>query len=96
MKLTRAIIQSMTAEERRKPSIIDPKRKRRIAAGSGTDVTSVNNVLKNFDQMQKLMKEFGIGGGKLHGKKQRMSRANMLKMMGAMQQQPTTVQRKKK
>ena len=87
LKYTRAIIQSMTEAERRKPSLIDPKRKRRIAAGSGTSVTAVNNVLKNFDQMQKLMKEFGIGGGgKLHGKKQRMSRANMLKMMGAMPQ----------
>lgn len=93
LKYTRAIIQSMTAAERVKPSIIDPKRKRRIAAGSGTSVTAVNNVLKNFDQMQKLMKEFGIGNGKLHGKKQRMSRANMLKMLGA--NQNMGVQKKK-
>ena len=53
-----AIIQSMTAAERLKPSIIDPKRKRRIAAGSGTRVEDVNRLLKQFDQMQKMMKQF--------------------------------------
>ena len=53
-----AIIQSMTAAERLKPSIINPKRKRRIAAGSGTRVEDVNRLLKQFEQMQKMMKQF--------------------------------------
>ncbi|MBE6878018.1 MAG: signal recognition particle protein [Ruminococcaceae bacterium] len=57
MKRTEAIINSMTKKEREKPSIIDPKRKRRIAAGSGTTVPEVNKLLKQFDQMQKMMKQ---------------------------------------
>ena len=52
-----AIIQSMTPSEREKPSIINPKRKRRIAAGSGTRVEDVNRLLRQFEQMQKLMKQ---------------------------------------
>ena len=51
-----AMIQSMTKKEREKPSIINPKRKRRIAAGSGTKVEDVNRLLKQFEQMQKMMK----------------------------------------
>lgn len=58
MKKTEAIIFSMTTKEREKPSIIDPKRKRRIAAGSGTDVQDVNKLLRQFEQMQKMMKQF--------------------------------------
>ncbi len=61
---TKAIISSMTKREREKPSIIDGKRKRRIAAGSGTSVEEVNVLLKQFDQMQKMMKQMGIMGGK--------------------------------
>ena len=57
MKRTEAIINSMTKAERAKPSIIDPKRKRRIAAGSGTTVPEVNKLLKQFEQMQKMMKQ---------------------------------------
>ena len=53
-----AIIYSMTKEEREKPSIINPKRKRRIAAGSGTRVEDVNKLLKQFEMMQKMMKQF--------------------------------------
>lgn len=53
-----AIIQSMTAKERAKPTIIDPKRKRRIAAGSGTRVEDVNRLLRQFEQMSKMMKQF--------------------------------------
>ncbi len=53
-----AIIKSMTKAERAKPSIIDPKRKRRIAAGSGTDVPQVNRLLKQFFEMEKMMKRF--------------------------------------
>lgn len=55
---TQAIITSMTKAEREKPSIINPKRKRRIAAGSGTRVEDVNRLLKQFQQMQKMMKQF--------------------------------------
>ena len=53
-----AMIQSMTPAEREKPSIINPKRKRRIAAGSGTTVEEVNKLLRQFEQTQKLMKQF--------------------------------------
>ncbi len=60
---TKAIIQSMTAKERLKPSIIDAKRKRRIAAGSGTKVEDVNILLKQFEMMQKMIKKVG-GKGK--------------------------------
>ncbi len=52
-----AIIYSMTKAERAKPSIIDAKRKRRIAAGSGTSVQEVNRLLRQFEQMSKLMKQ---------------------------------------
>ncbi|MEG1863031.1 MAG: signal recognition particle protein [Oscillospiraceae bacterium] len=57
LKKTEAIIFSMTAKEREKPSIIDPKRKRRIAQGSGTQVQEVNKLLRQFEQMQKMMKQ---------------------------------------
>ncbi|WP_418971586.1 signal recognition particle protein [Allofournierella sp.] len=53
-----AIIYSMTPAEREKPSIINPKRKRRIAAGSGTSVEDVNKLLRQFEMMQKMMKQF--------------------------------------
>ena len=52
-----AIIYSMTKEEREKPSIINPKRKRRIAAGSGTRVEDVNRLLRQYEMMQKMMKQ---------------------------------------
>ncbi len=52
-----AIILSMTAAERAKPDLINPKRKRRIAAGSGTRVEDVNRLLKQFQMMQKMMKQ---------------------------------------
>ena len=57
-KRVEAIIFSMTQKEREKPSIIDPKRKRRIARGSGTTVQDVNRLLRQFEQMQKMMKQF--------------------------------------
>ncbi|WP_124098022.1 signal recognition particle protein [Ruminococcus sp. Marseille-P6503] len=82
LKKTEAMINSMTKAEREKPAIIDPKRKRRIAAGSGTQVSDVNQLLKQFEQMQKMMKQFGIGGGALHGKKSRRNRAALLKGLG--------------
>ena len=57
-KSIEAIIYSMTKAEREDPSIINPKRKRRIAAGSGTQVSDVNKLLKQFEMMQKMMKQF--------------------------------------
>ena len=81
LKKTEAMINSMTRAEREKPAIIDPKRKRRIATGSGTQVSDVNQLLKQFEQMQKMMKQFGIGGN-LHGKKSRRNRAALLKGLG--------------
>lgn len=61
---TAAIILSMTKEEREKPSIINPSRKRRIAAGCGQQVEDVNRLLKQFEQMQKMMKQIGGAKGK--------------------------------
>ena len=57
-----AIIQSMTPEERRKPEIIKYSRKKRIAAGCGLKIEDVNRLLKQFDQMQQLMKRFAAPG----------------------------------
>ncbi len=75
MPRTKAIILSMTKKEREKPSLIDAKRKRRIAAGSGTKVEDVNILLKQFDQMQKMMKQMGMTGK--GGKKRRMPKFPM-------------------
>jgi signal recognition particle subunit SRP54 len=57
-----AIINSMTPDERRKPDIIRGSRKRRIASGSGTQVQDVNRLLKQFGEMQVMMKRLGKGG----------------------------------
>ena len=59
-----AIIHSMTPTERSQPSIIDANRKKRIAKGSGTSVQEVNQLMKQFDQMSKMMKMMQGGGGK--------------------------------
>ena len=59
-----AIILSMTKEERSKPSLINPKRKRRIAAGSGTRVEDVNRLLRQYEQMRETMKRLKAGGSK--------------------------------
>ncbi len=63
------IINSMTKAERAKPAIVNPSRKRRIAAGSGTKVEDVNRLLRQFEQMQKMMKQFSGMGKK--GKRMR-------------------------
>jgi signal recognition particle subunit SRP54 len=68
-----AIIHSMTPKERSKPSILDAKRKNRIAKGSGTSIQQVNQLLKHFDQMSKMMKMMQGGGAR-----------NMMRMMGGM------------
>jgi signal recognition particle subunit SRP54 len=69
-----AIIHSMTPEERSKPAIINASRKKRIAKGSGTNVQEVNQLLKQFNQMAKMMKMMQGGGGK-----------KMMQMMKGMQ-----------
>ena len=58
MKRTKAIVQSMTIEERRNPSILNASRKKRIARGSGTSVQDVNRLIKQFTEMKKMMKMF--------------------------------------
>ena len=68
---TEAMILSMTPAERSKPSLINPSRKRRLAAGSGTRVEDVNRLLKQFEQMQKMMKQMGISGSGRNGKGKR-------------------------
>lgn len=65
MKQMEAIVLSMTREERRSPKLLNPQRKFRIAKGAGVDVAVVNRFIKQFEQSQKMMKQFG--GGK-HGR----------------------------
>lgn len=57
-----AIINSMTAQERRFPDVIRGSRKKRIALGSGTRIQDINRMLKQFSQIQRMMKKFGKGG----------------------------------
>lgn len=71
MKHLEAMILSMTLKERSRPEIINPSRRRRIAAGSGTSLIEVNRLIKNFGDMKKMMK----GKGKM---------AEMMKQMGGM------------
>ncbi len=59
IKRTEAIVLSMTDEERRRPDILNARRRQRIAAGSGSSVTQVNDLLQRFNQMRKLMKNAG-------------------------------------
>ncbi len=54
-----AIISSMTDRERRQPKLLNASRRKRIAAGSGTSVQDVNRLMKNYEQMKKMMKQFG-------------------------------------
>jgi signal recognition particle subunit SRP54 len=59
---TQAILNSMTREERRKPDLLNASRKRRIASGSGTSVQEVNQLLRQYRQMRKLLKQIGKRG----------------------------------
>ena len=77
VKRMEAIIQSMTVKERRNPDLINPSRKKRIAAGCGMDVAEVNKLIKQQAQMAKMMKKFANPSG--------MSK--MLKSLGNMQKQ---------
>lgn len=82
----RAIIYSMTNEERSHPDIINPSRKRRIAAGCGMKVEDVNKLLSQFKQMKKMMSQYGgKGGPRISKKMQRLLKQNpdmAQKMMG--------------
>ena len=62
MKQSEAIIYSMTLKERRDPDLLNASRRRRIAAGSGTDVQDVNRLLKQFREAQKLLKTLQKSG----------------------------------
>ncbi|MBC7074469.1 MAG: signal recognition particle protein [Syntrophomonadaceae bacterium] len=64
LRRVEAVIQSMTVEERRNPSILNGSRKKRIARGSGTRVQEVNRLLKQFEESRKLMKQFADLGNK--------------------------------
>ena len=67
-----AIIKSMTKEERQKPDLIDNSRRKRIAAGSGTNPAEVNKLLKQFKDLKKMMKQFGGMGKSMKKKKFKM------------------------
>jgi signal recognition particle subunit SRP54 len=64
LRRVEAIIRSMTPRERRDPTILNGSRRRRIAAGSGTTLPDVNRLVKQFAEMQKLMKQFAGAGGR--------------------------------
>ena len=59
------MIYSMTPEERRNPDLLNPSRKHRIAKGAGVDIAEVNRMVKQFNEMRKMMKQLpGLMGGK--------------------------------
>ena len=64
LRRTEAIIRSMTRHERRDPTVLNGSRRRRIAAGSGTSLTEVNRLVKQFTEMQRLMKQLAGGRGR--------------------------------
>jgi signal recognition particle subunit SRP54 len=68
MKHVEAIILSMTPEERRRPEILNGSRRSRIAKGSGRPVAEVNRLMKQFKEMQKMMKQFGPGSPAFGGR----------------------------
>ena len=75
-----AIIKSMTPGERELRDKITPKRKERIAKGSGTTVAQVNNLIKQFEQMQKMLKQFS--GMNMNKKMKRLGKMGIPKNMG--------------
>ena len=92
VKVTEAIIRSMTPEERRHPDIINGSRRARIAKGSGTTVPDINRLVKQFAEMQKMMKRMGgmgaMAGARAAkgGKKGKAPKMNPVKMAKAMRQ----------
>ncbi|MNW68087.1 Signal recognition particle protein [compost metagenome] len=81
-----AIVHSMTKAEKAQPEIINHNRRKRIAAGSGTNVAEVNRLIKQFDEMRKMMKQFSgmMGGGGKGGKKNAMKQLKSLGGKGGM------------
>ncbi|MCR5106145.1 MAG: signal recognition particle protein [Eubacterium sp.] len=77
MKKPRAIIQSMTPEERSNPKLINVSRKQRIAKGCGMDISEINRFMKQFEQSQKMMKQFSNAMGGKGSKKRRRGRFSM-------------------
>ncbi|MCR4728867.1 MAG: signal recognition particle protein [Lachnospiraceae bacterium] len=71
LKRTEAIVLSMTKQERENPKLMSPQRKFRIAKGAGVDISEVNRFIKQFEQSQKMMKQFPGMMGKFGGKKGR-------------------------
>ncbi|MEX2462177.1 MAG: signal recognition particle protein [Paenibacillaceae bacterium] len=78
MARTVAIVKSMTTQEKRKPEILNASRRKRLALGSGTSVQEVNRLIKQFDDMRKMMKQFsgmmGSGGKGMKGLKGKMGK----------------------
>lgn len=70
-KSIEAIIQSMTPEERENPSLLNGSRKQRIAKGSGTTIVEVNRLIKQFDQISKMMRVATVGSNKMKMKKRK-------------------------
>ncbi|MPN61482.1 Signal recognition particle protein [bioreactor metagenome] len=68
MKKPEAIIRSMTLKERRKPDILNASRRKRIASGAGVTVQDVNQLMRQFDQMRKMMKQMMGNKRGLRGK----------------------------
>ncbi len=81
LKMTEAIIYSMTTQERRNPDLLNASRRRRIATGSGTTVQDVNTLIKQFREMQKMMKQMGVMGGGKKGRRGRRGAGAMADMM---------------
>jgi len=64
LRRVEAIIRSMTPRERREPAILNGQRRRRIAAGAGTDLTEVNRLIKQHAELSRLMKQLSGGSGR--------------------------------
>ena len=73
-KSIEAIIQSMTPAERENPVILNGSRRKRLAAGSGTDIQEVNRLIKQFDDTRKMMKAVTTGGAKQMAQNMRNAR----------------------
>jgi len=90
VKVTEAIIRSMTPDERARPEIINGSRRTRIARGSGTAVADVNRLIKQFGEMQKMMKRMGALAGPIAGKgksgkgKQKVNKRQAMRELGDM------------
>ncbi len=69
-----AIISSMTEKERANPRVLDASRRRRIAKGSGTQVQDINRLVKNYEEMRKLMKRMGRRGPGRGGRRAALGR----------------------